>query len=655
METLDVVMNLRCLLVWFMSAARKRSITFGVHFHTAMSIEDRFPFVHPSIAEIIDCQSHQYEAEASRTRIDPQSLKILCEPMTDTIARQDLIELAHASDAALFDGRFSFPWTLPLHGLLDLSHENVAAATLLALNSLESAIRRRAGYVTGKAPLLKTMIHQLDDDQLKPIFKSLLLPHEGLNLRNLLWHGFVPSLPRPWFALVFVLLRNLEPQQQDHDDSHDHPQPVVIPDLRSQPSLKILLEDPIEDTDLSRMRSWLPLSHQSLFDLAMQWIDCYPTCATALLGILLEHGLRVEWCHVNNRPHDCIAQPGAYYVTLDGHGQRDRHDLLLHPYYQQCQPNHLISHLGGSTHALLTDLFASACGGPNIRAALAHGMWDAWIETELGCRITGTKTMVGDEPMKDMVQIMMVALKCVAIQTPFQYTPLYSYTATTRCSLDTTLEGLCRLELLRETFRHQPIFEQARGPISHELMDLHVPVGKLRQVSANLPFFTSRNTKSQWTTADVYDDYECNVALANCIAAKTLLSDIGVAICSYCELLEEVVDHLKCSDSATTRQQRRSIRLVSMVDVTLSLYSFVTRVALLWIESKLLGTTDLSSEVLLKGVERSRMCVSTFATFLPTNAERATKSAVEFSKGKATKAIYRHMQQETEIIASKEF
>lgn len=213
-----------------MSITTKRSELLGLHVDTTMSMEDRFPFVHPSIAEIIDCQSHQCEDQrdvaALRTLIDPQNLTMLYEPpSTGMIDRQVLVELAHASDAALFDGRFStLHWTLPWRGLIDVCHENVAAATLLALNRLESAIRRSTGYVTGQAPLLKTMIQQLNEDhQLKPILQSLLLPHEeGLNLRNLLWHGFVPTLPRPWFALVIVLLHNLEPQHVD-DESHNHP------------------------------------------------------------------------------------------------------------------------------------------------------------------------------------------------------------------------------------------------------------------------------------------------------------------------------------------------------------------------------------------------------------------------------------------------
>jgi hypothetical protein len=133
-----------------------------------------------------------------------------------------------------------------------------------------------------------------------------------------------------------------------------------------------------------------------------------------------------------------------------------------------------------------------------------------------------------------------------------------------------------------------------------EMVNLHVPERKLRQISAALPFCNSRSATTTWSTVDVFDDYEYNVLLADCIAAKTLLSEVAVAACSYCNLLEEAIDHVKGggndddNNGSTARQQKRSIRLVGMIDVTLSLYSFVTRVALLCIESKLLRTTDLS-------------------------------------------------------------
>jgi len=108
----------------------------------------------------------------------------------------------------------------------------VFIATLLGLNDLESAIREATGYTAARAPLLKVMLEEFQTQQQQkeevqqqemeednncllessdftaPILLLLLLP-TGLNLRNLLWHGFVPTLPRPWLALVIVLVHRV--------------------------------------------------------------------------------------------------------------------------------------------------------------------------------------------------------------------------------------------------------------------------------------------------------------------------------------------------------------------------------------------------------------------------------------------------------------
>ena len=67
------------------------------------------------------------------------------------------------------------------------NNSRTAIATLLALNFLESSIRYSTGQSTGRAPLLKTMISEIPDAELRTLAQLLLLP-TGLNLRNLLWY-----------------------------------------------------------------------------------------------------------------------------------------------------------------------------------------------------------------------------------------------------------------------------------------------------------------------------------------------------------------------------------------------------------------------------------------------------------------------------------
>jgi len=95
------------------------------------------------------------------------------------------------------------------------------------------------------------------------------------------------------------------------------------------------------------------------------------------------------WCHENQQTK-CIAEPGSYYVTLDGHGQRDKHDIVILPFFSQNQEddprearNRLVYRLGGPTMAFLMDLFTSPHGAPNIRASVAHGSFHGHLLEEL--------------------------------------------------------------------------------------------------------------------------------------------------------------------------------------------------------------------------------------------------------------------------------
>lgn len=611
----------------------------------------QFPFLHPSIAEILGAQAAACDDSSPRCiGVQPDTLRINHTSDKDMVSLPVLVELAYASDKALFDNEndnLAAQFDVPLQGLLLLCEKSVMVATLLALNRLESSIRSATGHSTGKAPLLKTMLQQLVAANTTPILKTLLLPLDGLNLRNLLWHGFIADIPRRWFSLVVVLVYNLE-VQQDETIIREGESVVELPNLRANASLKRLLSQEHNITDYSAIQAWLPPSHRSLFDLAVTMQQQQsPACAAALLGVLLEHGLRLDWCRSNDSPGDASARPHSYYVTLDGHGQRNQHDLLLHPYRSDNTRNALISSgtCGATTIALLTDLFASSCGGPNIRAALAHGVWDMYVEKEL-CRMVtkvdseaNSITKEGKDRLADIVQIVLVALKAIATDYKLAYRPQFSYTAITVRNIQLMISQLSHLEKLRSS-----LFGIPAATVPDAVLHLQVPTERLVKAASQLAFADdSRN--DEWTSDDVFHEHESNVMLADCIASRALLSDIVDATGDYIVLLEEaMVDRTK--DGLSSRQQKRAKRLCSMADATLSVYSFAAQVALLFLLQQQKSTDAI------KAVERCRMCVSTFATFLPTNSDRAIKAAVEFTKGKAVKAVMvklASLENETEL------
>ena len=167
----------------------------------------------------------------------------------------------------------------------------------------------------------------------------------------------------------------------------------------------------------------------------------------AILIILMEHGLRLDWCHLNKQ-QDNIAVPGRYYVTLDGFGQRTIHNVLMHPYLVdeggESRRNALMDYLPGSTTALITDLFCSPCG-PNIRALVSHGSLDNLLFKEWQSE---SDSLNDAHYQWQVTHAVLVGLHLVASREQFDYRPVFSFAAISQERIDRTqdqLEVLCQM------------------------------------------------------------------------------------------------------------------------------------------------------------------------------------------------------------------
>ena len=297
---------------------------------------------------------------------------------------------------------------------------NVLLATVLSFNMLESTIRKICNEKAGKAPLLKDMIEKValmpnesgDEDNtfaiVASILRTLLLP-SGINLRNLLWHGFLPEIPRRWLALVVVLIMSLE--QLDREFVHSvEPEPSNVSpadqfaresvEVETLEKLQMLIS--AEDMSgyfscgsdsgidfyanlISEVSTFVPSTHHNLLKAAL----CryahgrHAICFATIICLILEHSLRLLWCEANKRPDDRIASIGyqRYYITLDGIGQMNKHDVVLSPYLLSnnkssnrvmTSRNHLTDRLGGPTVAFLCDLFCA----PNGQYKISINPWD---------------------------------------------------------------------------------------------------------------------------------------------------------------------------------------------------------------------------------------------------------------------------------------
>jgi hypothetical protein len=445
--------------------------------------------------------------------------------------------LHHPTESLLFHSYDSRSHSMAaLWNLSQQKDDHVAIATLWSLNGLESSLRECLGYGPAQAPLLKEMIHKLShlnshsvssSSQIQTteynacnqqplentetsilavagILRLLLLPNNGLNLRNLLWHGFVVDdahLPRAWLALILILICNLQTLQQSMTTSKDEntihrkhsndtktfqstdiePAAEIIQDLRKVNSKwhAIITHGQSLATHMHTQLSpsvlaWLPRTHHGVwYWVTRHWESC-PVMSMAEVCVLLEQGVRLDWCRVNQRPDDARARPHTYYVTLDGHGQRHKHDLLLHllhyhpasvplndhnPLLQlnkQTHPvvspmrNQLWETYGASVMSYLTDLFVSPTG-PNIRASLAHGTLDDHVHAELARLYTttnsplaasvhtpvdsNTQSLLHDQLYALLVAMQLVSSRSLQRDISFHYSPTFSYTATTLSNL----------------------------------------------------------------------------------------------------------------------------------------------------------------------------------------------------------------------------
>lgn len=654
------------------------------------------------------------------------------------------------------------------------------------------------------------------------VCQLLLLPSDnGLNFRNLVWHGFIPFVPRPWFALVVVLTRELDTLLvtssntiKNNIDSHNIDR-ILSPrlgddddelfDLRRYPEYRNILSkeqvvaDPTSEEEerskypvgdyanppidtqcgvmYDRITHWIESStsspgHVALWKLAQEWIyrsapfvspltkqkqettsrrtnGDRPSTICAILTVVLEHALRMEWCRANDRPNDRIARPGAFYVTLDGHGQRHVHDLILHPYLldvgtdnsarmggtgprrknrlimtqmddstdqvvevqqeQQQQPaSHMrvaskksVGTLDGSTWSLLTDLYCSPFG-PNVRASIAHGLWDDYLQNEW-CDSTDSTTKMNAASRRklwDMVETILTAMDRVAAKewssntklnvghptkaggtecllsqevisahhpTDIVRRPVFSYAQETRRLVLHAEEAVMELVNTLQVQSASPLIgyrslakQQIPDLLGEEvILSVFEPFGRWTTNSIH-PIHDAMANDS---TYDVYEEFDVNQQLAPLGATRMLLQEIATATRSLLHSLDDAVTVLETTegtDSSTVIKRRRktALRVIRCCEVVSTMYSFALSVARFSIDSIIVrpqsltlnqptcpkfGDDVMDVKTIAHAVGRTRMVVSTVDRFVVTNQDRAMKSVVEYTKSKAVQVVHRYL------------
>lgn len=229
--------------------------------------------------------------------------------------------------------------------------------------------------------------------QLVAICKYIFLPAH-LNFRNLIWHGFMAphEVKRSVVALCLILDRTLRRVVLAS--------PLKFPKqrIRDFSPFKAHFEQYVHRLDCLRSLDTQCLVRNSLFAVQPQaslytsaFDDFekgrYLNVALKLIPCI-EHGLRLIFSICNEAYEFMLAWHDAYFSTLDGFGQRSKHQLLLdydlnsyndtfaEPQKQRGPwPNRLLQSMDSGIYAALVDLFFTD-GGPNVRSAFAHGEYD---------------------------------------------------------------------------------------------------------------------------------------------------------------------------------------------------------------------------------------------------------------------------------------
>ncbi|XRB11055.1 DUF4209 domain-containing protein [Pseudoscourfieldia marina] len=263
-------------------------------------------------------------------------------------------------------------------------------ALVLGFAALERTLRDVAGPTNDSSrPILRDLLAgEALGAALPPNAASwlavLLDAKAGLNLRNVVWHGFLAPDDAPHYAhyaaLVEELLRTLPPPKVSLAE------PLPRTDFDAPTTTEHLVAS-MSQRNEERARRGAALAMDSAFisemhkeSVAAAWrhYPHHPNVFAAVVLPALEQALRERFVELNG-VGTVVAMPDEYYITLDGFGQQSQHDLLLQSTVvnrkAEVVPNALLNSLGPGATALLRDLFMSAAG-PNLRARLSHGELD---------------------------------------------------------------------------------------------------------------------------------------------------------------------------------------------------------------------------------------------------------------------------------------
>lgn len=255
--------------------------------------------------------------------------------------------------------------------------------SLVAMAELERFLfdAHKSYFPLAKAPGGLRELLEREGDQLLPTslnsaVEALIHPN-GINLRNLLWHGFAgDDTPYEYCPLLAFCLASGERHlgvdgvpEFVSASCDDLPQAEHRLEHRGVPMDAQLSEPERQEmAKLVRASEFVPRQHKEPLAYACEHLNGSLFACVALPA--LEHSLLRLFSQANGAPSKALAKFNEYFVTLDGFGQMDKHDLILGDTAADSR-NALLDELGPGYSNLLRDLFLQD-HGPKLRGKIAH-------------------------------------------------------------------------------------------------------------------------------------------------------------------------------------------------------------------------------------------------------------------------------------------
>jgi len=204
----------------------------------------------------------------------------------------------------------------------------------------------------------------------------------------------------------------------------------------------------------------------------------------------------------------------------------------------------------------------------------------------------------------------------VGVNYPARYRPTFSYSTATIKHLGNAHDALrALLSIQHQSEDFERMFDRSMGEFQ-QIPDALQQIRDVPQIEDELRRTSILRSKSpddgDWTTKDVYDEHCSNELLISLGATRNLLCEVGDSANAMIESLRPVL-RMGSFDDCSRRERRRMLRLVWNSHIAAQVYmaSMLVAHASLRQAMETKDERDLDPRLVLKGVERSRMVVST--------------------------------------------